>query len=74
MGTAACAPSMFTSVLAMPTLSVWRCKNTACRPGWRPSRLILRLEYDGRSILEHKCSCNTKNRLPDDAEYLRREE
>lgn len=58
------------AVLAMPTLRVWRCKNASCR-GWRPSRIILELEYDGRSIMKHKCSsCNTWNRLPDDAGNL----
>jgi len=61
------------SVLTLPSLRVWRCKNVACR-GWRPSRIILELEYDGRSVMVHRCSsCNTTNRLPDDIDYVRAE-
>ena len=67
MGTAACAPSMFSSVLTMPHLSVWR-----CRPGC--GKIILELEYDGHSIMRHRCACNRWHLLPRDRDNLRREE
>lgn len=62
----ACAAFMATAVLAMPTLQTWRC--SGCR------RIVLRLQYDGRSVIEHVCKCNRPNRLPDDSDRLRYEE
>lgn len=62
----ACAAFMPTAtVLTLPSLLfTWR-----CRPGC--GRIILRLQYDGRSIMEHKCGCDRWHRLPDDADNLR---
>ena len=63
--TTACSAMMSTAVLTMPLLT-WRCRR-GC------GRIILRLEYDGRSILEHICKCNKLNRLPDDIDHVRLE-
>jgi hypothetical protein len=64
--TTACAAFMSTVVLTLPTLQTWRC--SGCR------RIVVRLEYDGRSVIEHRCGCNHWNRLPDDSHNLRMEQ
>lgn len=48
---------------ALPQLLLtWRCSR--CR------HIVARLQYDGRTIIEHRCKCNAWNRLPDDAHRL----
>jgi len=61
-----CAAFMSTAILPSVGLKVWR-----CRPGC--GKIILELEYDGRSIMRHRCSCNRWHQLPDEADYLRHE-
>lgn len=61
----ACAAWMGTAVLPSLLLT-WRCHG--CR------RIIARLEYNHRSVIEVKHGCNTLNRLPDHADnWLRME-
>jgi hypothetical protein len=40
----------------------WRC--TGCR------RIVARLQYDGRTVIEVRHGCNSWNRLPDDVHRL----
>jgi len=59
--------AVWTATAAVPSLMLtWRCRG--CR------RIVARLEYDGRSVLEIKHGCNTVNRLPDDDGWLRMED
>lgn len=46
-------------------LLTWRC--VGCR------RVVAKLQYDGRTVIEVKHHCNSWNRLPDDAHRLRAE-
>ncbi len=48
---------------AIPLLLTWRCHG--CR------RVVAKLQYDGRTVIEIKHGCNAWNRLPDDAHHLR---
>lgn len=61
----ACTATMGVAVLPSLLLT-WRC--SGCR------RIIARLEYDGRSVIEVKHGCNSMNRLPEAADdWLRME-
>jgi hypothetical protein len=62
----ACSAFMGMAVVPSLSLMTWRCGG--CR------RIVVRLEYDGRSLIEHRCTCNTWNRLPDDQHNLRMEQ
>jgi hypothetical protein len=56
----------FVATALPPLLLTWRC--SGCR------RVVAKLEYDGRTIIEVKHGCNTWNRLPDHADRLSVEE
>jgi len=60
--TAFTATSTFTVTALPPLLLTWRC--AGCR------RIVARLQYDGRTVIEIKHGCNRMNRLPDDAHRL----
>jgi hypothetical protein len=62
----ACSAFMGMAVVPSLSLMTWRCGG--CR------RIVVRLEYDGRSVIEVKCTCNAWNRLPDDQHNLRMEQ
>jgi hypothetical protein len=60
------ATATFTATAVLPSLLLtWRCGG--CR------RIVARLQYDGRTVIEVKHPCNRMNRLPDDAHNLRAE-
>lgn len=63
--TSVSAAAMFNgATMALPSLLwTWRCRG--CR------HIVARLEYNERAVIEHKCRCNSWNRLPDDRDYLR---
>lgn len=65
--TSACAAFMGTATALAPLLLTWRC--------WSCRRIVAKLEYDGRTLIEIRHGCNAMNRLPDHADqWLRREE
>lgn len=64
--TAFSATSSFVAVALPPLMLTWRC-NT-CR------RVVAKLQYDGRTVIEIKHGCNAWNRLPDDADRLSAEQ
>jgi len=58
------ATAAFTATATLPSLLLtWRCGG--CR------RIVARLQYDGRSVIEVRHHCNAWNRLPDDMGRLR---
>lgn len=60
------ATATFTATATLPSLLLtWRC--VGCR------RVVAKLQYDGRTVIEVKHHCNSWNRLPDDAHRLRAE-
>ena len=62
--THASATTAFVGMVALPSLLfTWRC--SGCR------HIVARLEYNERSVIEHRCKCNRWNRLPDDVDHLR---
>lgn len=60
--TAMTATAAFVGTALPPLLLTWRC--VGCR------RVVAKLEYDGRTIIEVKHHCNTWNRLPDHQDRL----
>lgn len=56
-----CTASFVATALPSP-LMTWRCSGCL--------RIVARLEYDGRTVIEIKHHCNKWNRLPDDRAYL----
>lgn len=61
------ATAAFVATALPPLLLTWRC--VGCR------RIVARLQYDGRTVIEVRHSCNAWNRLPEHAEdQLRVEE
>jgi hypothetical protein len=64
--TVASSTAVFTGTALPQLLLTWRCGG--CR------RIVARLQYDGRTVIEVRHSCNHWNRLPDHCDMLRREE
>lgn len=60
--TAFSATSTFVAVALPPLMLTWRC--VRCR------RIVAKLQYDGRTVIEIIHGCNARNRLPDDADRL----
>lgn len=59
----ATAAALGAVISALPVMLTWRCHG--CR------RIVAKLQYDGRTVIEVRHSCNAWNRLPDDAHHLR---
>ena len=59
---AATTAALGLAIAALPhVLFTWRCRNQRCR------KMICELEWNGRAILRHRCSCNTDTQLPEHA-------
>ena len=57
------ATATFSATAVLPSVMLtWRC--TGCR------RIVARLQYDGRTVIEVRHGCNSWNRLPDDMHRL----
>jgi hypothetical protein len=61
MSVASCTAS-FVGTALPPLLLTWRC--VGCR------RVVAKLEYDGRTVIEVKHHCNAWNRLPEHRDRL----
>lgn len=62
----ATASAAFIGTALPPLLLTWRC--VGCR------RIVARLQYDGRTVIEVRHSCNAWNRLPEHVDRLSVEE
>lgn len=62
----ATASSAFVGTALPQLLLTWRC--AGCR------RVVAKLQYDGRTVIEIKHGCNAWNRLPEHADRLSAEE